>query len=316
MQFLHRPAKPREGDYPLTRRRIYILPTRMGLIFAAALLTMLLTTINYGLSLGYVLIFLLASVALVSLFHTYRNLAGLVLRPGRADPVHAGSIADLNLTLFNPTSLARYAITLETAAGPLPLLSDVGAEAEQIVSMAIKTETRGWLPAPRLRLSCDFPLGLWRAWSWWQPDTGILVYPALEEPPSPLPQSFNPSGHVETHQQGGDDFSHIRNYRPGDPPRRLAWRAMARNPRGKPLSLEFTDGGEGGELLFEWQQLPGQLDTEQRLSRLASWIEQAESAGLPYALALPGRYFSHDHGPGQRAACLEALARFGQARPA
>ena len=76
---------------------------------------------------------------------------------------------------------------------------------------------------------------------------------------------------------------------------------------------EFSDGGEGGELVFDWEQLPPGLDEEARLSRLTSWIELAEQAEQPYALKLPRRHFTTDRGPKQRAACLEALARFGEA---
>mgnify|MGYP001641097737 CR=1 FL=1 len=50
MRFFGRTRTPWEGDFPLTRRRIYVLPSRMGLIFAGALLVMLVLTINYGLN--------------------------------------------------------------------------------------------------------------------------------------------------------------------------------------------------------------------------------------------------------------------------
>ena len=83
MRFFGRTRTPWEGDFPLTRRRIYVLPSRMGLIFAGALLVMLVLTINYRLALGYVLVFVLGGVFWVSLFHAWRNLAGLVLRPSR-----------------------------------------------------------------------------------------------------------------------------------------------------------------------------------------------------------------------------------------
>ena len=88
---------------------------------------------------------------------------------------------------------------------------------------------------------------------------------------------------------------------------------MARHPQGLPQTREFSDGGEGGELVFDWEQLPPGLDEEARLSRLTSWIELAEQAEQPYALKLPRRHFTTDRGPKQRAACLEALARFGEA---
>ena len=48
-------------------RRIYILPTRQGMGFAAAVSVMLLGSINYDNALGYVLSFLLVSAALVSM---------------------------------------------------------------------------------------------------------------------------------------------------------------------------------------------------------------------------------------------------------
>ncbi len=312
MRLFRRSAIPWEGDFPLTRRRVYVLPSRMGMVFGAALGAMLLLTINYGLSLGYVLVFVLAGASLVSLFHAWRNLAGLVLRPGRGDPVHAGDTAELNLTFLNPGVLARYAIHLDTGRNTEVQTVDIAADAEQIVSVALKTERRGWQPAPRLRLWSDFPLGLWRVWTWWHPAAGVLAWPTPENPPAPLPQAHDPTGHAEQHQHGGDDFSHLRPYRPGDPLRRLAWRAIARHPQGMPQTREFSDGGEGGELVFDWAQLPPGLDVETRLSRLTRWIELAEQAEQPYVLQLPSRRFDTDRGPRQRAACLEALARFGE----
>ena len=38
------PRGPRAGDYRLDRKRIYILPSRAGLLFAGAMATMLLAT--------------------------------------------------------------------------------------------------------------------------------------------------------------------------------------------------------------------------------------------------------------------------------
>lgn len=306
---------PWTGDFTIAHTRLYVLPSKAGLMFGGALLAMLLTAVNYALSLGYVLIFTLVGVFLVSLFHTWRNMVGIIIRPGRTEPVHAGEIAELKLTLHNPSALDRFSIHVDDRTdSQAPNIIDISKSAEQIASVGIKTEKRGWLPAPRLRLSSDFPLGLWHAWTWYQPDSGVLVYPLPETPAVPLPQSYNPTGHVEHHNAGGEDFSHIRPYRAGDSLRRLDWRAMARQPGDKALTREFSDGGVGGELLLDWESLPPQLDVEARLSRLTRWIEMAEEEGLPYALKLPGRQFDTDHGPKHRHRCLEALARFGEPR--
>ena len=57
-------AVPRGQQITLDRRRIYALPTRYGILFAVMLFVMLLGSINYNNSLGFLLTFLLASMGL------------------------------------------------------------------------------------------------------------------------------------------------------------------------------------------------------------------------------------------------------------
>jgi hypothetical protein len=52
---------PQAGPVVLVQRRIFILPTRQGFVFAGVLVLMLIGSINYGLSLGFVLTFLLTA---------------------------------------------------------------------------------------------------------------------------------------------------------------------------------------------------------------------------------------------------------------
>jgi uncharacterized protein (DUF58 family) len=87
---------------------------------------------------------------------------------------------------------------------------------------------------------------------------------------------------------------------------------MARSASEEPLTKSF-EGGSGGELLLDWQSLPGTLDVEGRVSRLTRWVLLAEAAGQRFALSLPGSSLDADLGPAHRAACLEALATFAPA---
>ena len=77
---------PEAGPVQLDRSRIFILPTATGLLFAVVLLVMLLGAINYANNMGYMFTFLLGSMALVSILHSYRNLAQLQFAAGRAEP--------------------------------------------------------------------------------------------------------------------------------------------------------------------------------------------------------------------------------------
>src|SRR5437660_12857913 len=65
----------------LRHSRIYILPSRRGFALILTLGVMLLTSLNYGLSLGLVITFLLSGLVAAALLHPFRNLAGIQVRP-------------------------------------------------------------------------------------------------------------------------------------------------------------------------------------------------------------------------------------------
>src|SRR4051812_21877901 len=80
---------PEHGTVILVQRRVYIVPTRLGWFFAATLLVLLLGSINYALSLGFALTFMLGGVAVAGMVHTARNLARMAVSAGRCEPVFA-----------------------------------------------------------------------------------------------------------------------------------------------------------------------------------------------------------------------------------
>ncbi|MCO5108747.1 MAG: DUF58 domain-containing protein [Burkholderiaceae bacterium] len=304
-------SRPRAGDYRLTRRNVFMLPTRAGLLFAGVVLTMLVTALNYQLSLGYALTFLVASIAIVGMLHTFRNLAMLTLRPGRAEPVFAGQIAEFTLIARNETKLERFALSLNAAGMAQPEYFDVAAGAEHFVTIALPARRRGWMPLPKLTLTTTYPIGIWRAWARWHPALRVLVHPQPETPAAPLPACVAASGEGSARGQGHEDIAALRPYAAGDSPRLIAWKAIARTASDGLITKQF-DGGHLGELTLEWSMLPTSMDTEARLSRLTRWVLDADAAGVRYALALPGVRIPTDTGAPHRARCLEALATFGE----
>jgi uncharacterized protein (DUF58 family) len=298
---------PVGGDVRLTQRNVYVLPSRAGMLYAAILLAMLIASINYALSLGFMLTFLLGAIAVVAMLHTFRNLVALVLRPGRAEPVFAGQPAQFTLLLINPNRLDRHALNLFTAGMTRPEIVDVSGQTEQLVTISLPARQRGWMSVPRLKLWTEFPLGLWRVWSYWHPSLRVLVYPTPETPAAALPDTRALSGDGDGGGRGEDDIAAVRPWQPGDSPRRIAWKAMARTASDTLLTKQF-EGGERGELWFDWHQMPGVLDPELRISRLTRWVLDADAAGARWALSLPGEQIALDGGPAHRNRCLEALA--------
>lgn len=178
------------GEVFLKQRRVFIVPTRAGLTFGLMLVVLFLCSVNYNLSLGFALTFLLAGCAIIDMHLTFRNLAHLYLRPGRMQAVFAGEEALFELHLSNRRKHDRYAVWLEFIGDDfhgIAHASDIAANSSRHVTLGMPTQERGWLHAPRIRLQTRFPLGLLRAWSYWHPAMQVLVYPRPEENGPPLP---------------------------------------------------------------------------------------------------------------------------------
>lgn len=313
-RWIFRPRTAEAGAVTLVQRRVFILPTRSGLVFSVVLLLLLLGSINYELSLGFALTFMLAACAVVGILYTFRNLAHLQIQPGKAEAVFAGDWARFELHLLNPQRYDRYAIVLHasnTAPAIPPTHVDVTAHNRVALELSQPTQQRGWLTLPRITLETVFPLGLWRAWAYWYPAMRCLVYPAPENPLPAFPTPQTGTGDNHLTMTGQEDFSGVRPFVVGDPMRHLAWKAMARQADDTLLSKQFEGSGQR-VLWLDWSQLPDTLNIEQRLSRLTRWILEAEQQQLHYGLRLPQQEILPNHGTTHRAQCLRALALFGQ----
>src|SRR3990172_8921649 len=137
------PRRPEPGTIFLRQNRVYILPTRAGLAFGMALGVMLVGSINYNLSLGYVLTFLLASMGLVAILHTFRNLVHLHITPGRVEPVFAGEIAWFELFVENRAAYDRCSILFWRQGKATQC--DVASTRGATVSVPVAAQRRGWL---------------------------------------------------------------------------------------------------------------------------------------------------------------------------
>lgn len=306
---IFQPRGVERGETTLNQRRVFILPTRAGLILSVMLVALLLGSINYSLSLGFALTFLVVGIAWVGMLATFRNLAHLYLRPLRVDPVFAGDVAEYRIVVRNAASFDRYAIELSVDGLARPIACDPSAGREVDVAIPVATTRRGLAPMTRITLSTRFPLGLWRAWAHYTPDLAALVWPTPTAIAVPPPLSHGDGR--EQHPQrvpGSDDFAGLRTYVPGDAVRHIAWRAMARNPEGRVMTKLF-DGGASGETRLRLDDALARTgDFEAALSLVTRWVLDAEADGIRYALELPRRALAAGRGPAHRLACLEALA--------
>jgi uncharacterized protein (DUF58 family) len=301
---------PETAPILLTQHRIYVLPTPAGLGFAVAMGVMLVASINYTLSLGYALTFLLSGTAIASVIHAFRNLFQLSIYYGKAEPVFCGNQVVYHLLIDNPSARRRPALVLRNNGFESRV--DLPPSCRVEVGLSLPTHHRGIQRLGRTVIETRWPLGLIRAWSVLTPSIEAVIYPA-PEPRPPLPPA-TAGGIAEGSgmaQSGDDDFAGLRNYQHSDSPRHLAWKVFARG--GKLMTKQFSSI-DGGDLLFDWSFLPAELDVEFRLSRLAAWLLQSEHSGRRYALKLPGVEITYDRGDNHLRRCLTALALYGLIR--
>lgn len=294
--------RPHELPFTLTQGRIYVLPSGAGFGFALALLVMLIGAINYNLSLGYGLVFLLAGLGVVATVQAFRNLLGLRVLRMHAEPTFAGQAARLRVTLENPSHLRRPAVSLRCA--DVQTHADLDTASVATLELALPTMRRGWLVVPPLRLGTTWPLGLVRVWSVFRPEVSCLVYPAPETDPPSLPAGGDAAGETTTLRAGDDDFAGLRPHRITDSPRHIAWKAAA---SGRPLLTKEFAAQQGARVLLDWSTLHG-LDDDARAARLTAWVLAAEARGLQYALRTPDGTQEAGSGALHMRACLARLA--------
>ena len=308
-QWLFRFGRDEQLPIVLTQRRIFIVPTRTGFLFGTVLGLMLIGAINYNLSLGHALVFLLAGLGLVTMVHTFRNLVALRLTPGRVEPVFAGEIARFQMHLENTHQQDRR--SLDLAFGQYESVRlDIAAGKQASIAIPCPAPKRGRLDPGRITLSTRYPLGLFHAWSYPHPRLSCLVYPKPIETPLPPPAAVSRTG--QRHGDlGQEDFTGLRLRQPNDSPRHIAWKAVARDIDHRPLLIKQFAGGAAEELWLDFSLIPAD-DTETPLSILAGWVIAAERLQIRYGLRLPGREIAPNQGSLHRDTCLEILALYGE----
>ena len=302
-------AEKRQGPDTLSatldKRRIYILPSRFGFAFGLTIFAMLLGALNYGSSLGFALTFLLVGLGIVIMRHCHYNLRGARVRFLAAPPVFAGEPAEFRFALNNDATSSRYEIVLShdgTESRP----QDIPASQSRVFALAVPARERGLLKLGRYQVTTRFPGNLFRAWSWLHMDASCIVYPHPAPRGTPLPNEGGGEGLHGGLETGDADFIGLATASPGDPPRRIAWKAFARSDE---LMIKQFAAGEQQARMLTWDSLPG-LDTELRLSQLTRWCLEAGERDMTIGLQLPNKAVPVGRGQTHLNECLRALALY------
>jgi uncharacterized protein (DUF58 family) len=292
----------------LRRNRIYILPTRLGVAYAAMLFAMLLGGMNYNNNVGLALTFLLVGLGLVTMHHCHGTLAGLRLRLLAAEPGFVGQRVRFRWLLENPSAMARPAIEvrLERVGGRRGVPTEVPGLGTADAEVTLPAARRGLVHLERFVVSTAHPLGLFRAWAVVHPPHSAIAWPAPSTRDLDPPLTSTDTGAAQAGTVGDEDFAGLRPFQTGDSLRRVAWKAYA---RGQGLHTKQYAGTDVVSHVFDWDSLGG-LGTEDRLAQLCRWVLDAHERGEAFGLRLPGTTIEVNVGTAHRERCLNALALF------
>ncbi|WP_295800292.1 DUF58 domain-containing protein [uncultured Microbulbifer sp.] len=299
---------PAASSVTLDHRKLFVLPTGVGLGFLLVIFLLWLLGTNYENNLVFALAFLLVGLFVVLPVHTFANLSGLRLRLMEAQTAFAGDYAQARIALERTGKRLheRVRIAWPPEEGVTVDLDDTSERIREI-TIALPVVCRGRVPAPRIRVESRFPLGLFKCWSWVDLDVTFLVYPQPKSAgPLPIGAAAGEGDQQQVSTAGGDDFAGLKNYQPGDSLRHVAWKQFA---GGRDLYTKEYASGSDVRLWLDWDLLGGR-DVETRLSNLCAWVLDAERAQIAYGLRLPGQTIAPGLGSAHRQQVLTQLALF------
>jgi uncharacterized protein (DUF58 family) len=293
------------------RSRRRIRPTNATWYLLLVLFFVLAGAVNYQSNAAYLVLAVVVSTAVMSVLHAWRNLDGLTLTPGKTFAGFAGEPLRAHISL-SAGGREHWALEIdvpEVADDDGVPVAHLRAGCSTTIELVLPARSRGRHFVRQVRVASMHPLGLLAVmsdvptgWSW-------VVYPK----PVFGGRRFMEAGDEQTAglaRVGQGDFAGHRTYVPGEPHRRIDWRAVA---RGRPwLVKEYTSGGnDQGWIAWDDDAIP---EVELHLSVMAGRVIEAERQGQRYGLRLPGLTIAQNQGDDHYHACLQALGLF-EVRP-
>jgi uncharacterized protein (DUF58 family) len=299
---------PVQSEVTLNQSRIFIVPTRQGILLLFISLLIVLLAINFESALNYALAFWLMSMLWVAVHLTYRNLSGLSISKLSGTLVCVGDIAEVTIKLSSKSKVNRGVIEFihEEWGSVHVAVNDV----EATVTLPLKAYTRGAIVPPRFKVESRYPFGLIVAWSHIHIDVKAWAYPegVRYDRSDVKANSEDDDQSLDDHfyRPGSEDFHSLKNYVPGDSIKRIHWPGFSRDIL---LVKSFSDYQSSDETI-DWDGFPGVPD-ELRLSAIAYYSQQFHDKNIPFGIRIPGTDIEPGKGGEHLTRVRRVLAEYG-----
>lgn len=280
-------------------KNTYVFSSKQGFLFLALLLTTFIAGVNYGNNLILALFFYLVSVWLVSSFVAFMQIASLSVRLTHIELCQAQSLAWVSLEITSKSRGAKQ-ITLNFDNVHFDLLSQeqqthflhhntillpIVKNTPTLIKLPIVLPKRGANALPRLKLACQYPLGIVVAWSYARFSSVAWAYPkplAFDKSSQNITLASQENDSYLTTRAGLSDFERLDSYVQGENLARVSWGHAA---RGMGLLTKHFSDAVGQDEVLDYHQMPASTH-EDKLSML-SYALQTLNADSTFMLVLP-----------------------------
>lgn len=280
---------PSNFEHQLSNRNIFIMPTPFGFVYLFFDILLFLLGTNYQNNIILLFSYLLASLFITVMLHSFYNISQLTLSSPAKQFTFSKQLAyvpikisakkahfDINFYFSRQENITNKTVLHQCNLGESQLL------------LPYLASHRGIHNLGRVKIFSEYPLGLFITWAMLDFSHQLVVFPQ----PKKLNNSLNylsgidelaqSESTIQTESAGIDDFSELKDYVNGVSQARIAWKQLARG-QGK-LSKHYQN--QTGSLRWlKLSEMPSN-HIETKLSYLCFLILEYSKQNVDFGLIL------------------------------
>jgi len=266
---------PSRFQHKLSNRNIFILPTRFGFAYLFFDVLLFLLGTNYQNNIILLLSYLLASLFITVMLHSFYNFSQLTFTSQAKQNCFAKQVMNFPITITGHKT--HFDINVKFCE-PQHFVKDVKLAQCSTDTIEILlpwyAKQRGVYALGRVKVFSEYSLGLFITWSLLDFSHQAIVYPQPKRLTDDqklltgLNGSDKDNGVYMQTSAGGDDYSELKNYVLGESPARIAWKQLA---RGQGKFSKNYQAQQGRLLWLKLSNMPS-ADVEVKLQFLCFLI--------------------------------------------
>ncbi|TYK64560.1 DUF58 domain-containing protein [Colwellia echini] len=309
---------PCQREHSLNSRNIMIYPTRFGLCYLGFVVLVFLLGTNYQNNIILLFSYLLASLFITIMFHSFYNFSQLRFQ---SQPSQQGYVEEIlyfpiNIMANKPHYDINIHFTDKTLKCSVEKVEQC-VQGLQTINLAYKSSKRGKHFLGRVTVFSEYSLGFFKSKTVLNFGHFAIVYPkakslvAGQYQLSGLSEENNTIDSFQTaNLPGTDDFSELKGFVQGESKSRTAWKLLA---KGQGHYSKHYQGSQGDLQWLKLSEMPGN-DIETKLSYLSFLVSEFSATNQTFGLQLYPENITKNIVPNigieHQAACLTALALY------